>query len=54
MRKYNIGIYSDTDEMPIGFDIYFNYLKDVTGEITKPVEHSHNIISCCDEMFKVN
>ena len=46
MRKYNIGLYSDTDEMPAGFDIYFNYLKDVTGKITKPVEHSHNIVSC--------
>ncbi|MBC8486710.1 MAG: hypothetical protein H8D45_11800 [Bacteroidetes bacterium] len=46
MQKYNIGIYSHTAEMPEGFDIYFNYLKDVTGKINKPVEHSHNIISC--------
>ena len=46
LKKYNIGIYSDTDNLPEGFDIYFNYIKDVTGNITKPVEHSHNIISC--------
>ncbi len=46
MQNYNIGIYSHTNEMPPGFDIYFNYLKDVTGEIAKPVKHSHNIISC--------
>lgn len=32
--------------MPEGFDIYFNYLKEVTGIINKPVINSHNIISC--------
>lgn len=46
MQKYNIGIYSHNAEMPEGFDIYFNYMKDVTGIINKPVINSHNIISC--------
>ena len=46
MQNFNIGIYSHSAEISEGFDIYFNYLKEVTGEINNPVENSHNIISC--------
>jgi hypothetical protein len=54
MQIYNIGIYTDTDEKPKGFDIYFNYLKDISGNIHKPVKNSHNIISCFADNKTVN
>lgn len=40
------GIYLNNNNTPKGFDIYFNYLKNVNGEITKAIDYSHNIISC--------
>lgn len=40
------GIYQDNNHIPDSFDIYFNYLKNVNGEIRSPIEYSHNIISC--------
>jgi hypothetical protein len=41
-----IGIVLDEPAWPDGGDIYFHYVKNVTGRVSKPVPRSHNVISC--------